>query len=177
MTNKFSIILAASILLNVFLLGFALSTALRNDVDGHEPDMRPPFSMNDKHDMGHDHFGPPPEPPENMMSRLFEENAENLPDHERVQVLAIIKKYRNDTGSDFEKFAPIFESLQKEFVADKFDEKKVSALHHQLDELDLKNKQKMGDMMVEIAKKMSPQNRKTFFMDIMPSPHGPDEKK
>ncbi len=176
MTNKLSVILAISILMNVFLLGFVFSSALKPDIRKLNYDMRPPFAMNNDHDMDRDHFSPPPERPENMMARVFEEKARNLPPEERAQVLDVIKKYKNDTGNDFEELAPIFESLQKEYIADQLDENKITSLRQQLGELDLENKQKMGDMITEIAKKMSPQGRKEFFKDLLPPPHRRPEK-
>ena len=167
MNNKYiGIALGVSILINAFLCGFLLSRHMdKNQI---------PFING--------HHGPPPM--ENMMLHIVKSQSEKLSQDGQKTVQTITDKYQKIISKpDMDKMEPIFTDIQKAMTADTFDSAKVEKLHKQLNTTELESKTAIGNMMTEIASKLSKSDRIAFFTDLFPprpngghpndKPHGP----
>lgn len=155
-TKHIIIALGVSVLLNAFLGGFVLSH--------HAGKHTSPFMHDSK-----DHRPPPPM--ENMMFHVVKSQSKKLSADGQKTVVKIADKYQTSLKeNDMEKMEDIFADIRKTMTADVFDKKKVENLHKQLNSTEMRVKNAIGDMMIDIASHLSKEDRISFFTDLFPPP-------
>lgn len=178
-TNKLPVALAISVLLNAFLLGYILSGPMSPHTRSF-PD-HPEFAINMDNDMppppmfdqGEGRRGDKgPNGPEDHIARLFEEKARALPTETRNKVMDIIGKYKEESKTE-QDISQIFDNLQTALTADPLDRQQIIDLHKSMRQSDLANKDRMEQMVLDIAQTLSPKERKDFFR-MGPPPHNED---
>ncbi len=168
-TNRLPVALAMSVLLNAFLLGYILSGPMSPHTKS--------FPEHSEFGMNMDHDGPPPpmfdqsdgprgdkgpNGPEDHIAKLFEEKARALPIETRSKVMDIIGKYKAESKTE-QDISQIFDNLQTALTADPLDRQQIIDLHKSMRQSDLANKDRMEQMVLDIAQTLSPEERKDFF--------------
>ena len=186
MNNKVKIILAISILLNAFLIGFVGSHAIPR----HEDRMPPPFDRDDKGhgehgefgddhadrgehgERGGDHHGPP----EEMFFSHIAKEAHHLSPGGEKAVTAILEKYRSSVlgkEPDKDSDAPDadFKKIYDIVTADHVDIAALKKAHEDLNLRETRMKTTIGNVVVDIASTLSKEDRVVLFKGLIPDHH------
>jgi hypothetical protein len=160
--KSFQILMAGSLLLNAFFVGFLLSHAM----PGHN---RPPM-MDDRIPFGK-HGGPGEleggvphhEPP----GIVLEKQAKFLPEAYREKVQTIIRRHHDKVRSEMESLPVYFTDIQKILTAPKFDPDALKKAHEKLVPHEDAIKNDIAVMMEDIASILPDEERIRFFGDFL----------